>query len=167
MANLLWIEKADARGYIPKSWKNFRLNLDKFSKDTIDAFIQLTHEEINKWERSLKEAVSILIPKQYLHRARPANRLFPYQNSGKQKRNIRGKLKTKITGQGNVSITASGEIGVDYAYFTNYGKPARKDGATPKWEKWVNDVLTKRGGRGSVLSIADVFDELASLRKII
>jgi hypothetical protein len=162
---LIWVEKEHQRGAFVRSWKNFRLHLDKYTKDTIDAFISLTHEEINKWEQSLKLAVGTLIPKNLIGKRRPFNRQFPYHLSGKQKRHIKGTVKVKTTGQGNVSLTAKGNIDVPYAYYTNLGKPARGDGRIGMWQGWVDDVLDKKGGRGKVISIVDIFDELVELRK--
>jgi len=146
-------------GKTQKAWKNFRLSIEKNLESSVNEFVEHGMQLVETWEREVKRAVGVQLPKEKWHRRRPnPNKLFPYKNTGKQQESIKGNIKNNITGAGNFSITAWGEIAVPYASYTNVGLKSR--GAPVSWEGWVDDVFDG-DGRGGIISIADVFEHLS------
>ena len=148
-----------------KVWKNFRLAIEKNIESGVNEFVRHGQEMIETWQRQVRKAVGVQLPDSQWHSRRNPNKLFPYRNTGRQQESITGIVRKKATAAGNFSITAWGEIGVPYASYTNVGKPARHDGATPGWVGWVDDVLYG-DGRGGIMSVSDVFEAMSIERVI-
>jgi len=140
-----------------KVWKNIRLDINKYEQYLAKEYTRSAERQLGTWERAVEEVLSDPLPKQDWHRPRPLNRRFPYMNTGKQINSIHSGVNFKVTGQGNYSITAWGDITTPYSQYTSLGFRRRKDGKTPNWVGWMDDVF--KGTRG-FNSIEDIFSLL-------
>ncbi len=150
-----------------KSWKNFRLSLEKYSDSMINEYAKYAQLSMEKWKKGTKSALNVQLPKSGWHKKRPNSRkLFPYRNTGTQVDSVIAGITKKVTGEGNVSITAWAEIDVPYATYTDNGQKHRKNGGEVGWVDWEKDIFSGHG-RGRIKSIADIFKQLADRRSIL
>ena len=145
-----------------KVWKNLRLSINRYSSQAAKDIIHRAGYDLERWEEDVKDVISDPLAASEWHKLRDPNRAFPYLNTGNQAGSIDSHIRMKATGAGNYAITSWAEIGVPYASFTSDGYPRRKDGITPNWVGWLDDVFY--GTRG-FFSVSDVFDRLVSERQ--
>lgn len=140
-----------------KLWKNIRLDINKYGQYLAKGYAESARRQLQGWEREVAAVLSDPLNESEWHKTRPLNRKFPHLNTGKQRDSVKSGIKFNTTGAGNYSITSWGEIGVPYAEFTSQGYRKRKDGKTPNWVGWMDDIF--KGTRG-FNSIDDIFELL-------
>ncbi len=144
-----------------KAWKNIRLSINKYSQQASRDIVNRARYDLERWESDVRAVLSDPLAESEWHKLRNPNRAFPHANTGNQLFSIDSGVKMAATGAGNYSITSWAEIGVPYASFTSQGYPPRKDGITPNWVGWLDDVF--KGTRG-FFSVSDVFHRLVMER---
>lgn len=168
--------------------KNFNISLKKIPDKFAKTFGAVAQKEINAWRKDLYKRLSKHAAANIVkgHRQRPDDTDAPHFNkheAGANKPHLRDTIRGQVTSKFNttetkriISIVAG--VGIyqggklEYAEFTNDGKPGRKDNSTPSWEGWMDKAMLKRNdidrffdeaGR-EMPSMSDILDNLFNLR---
>ena len=159
------LDSIGSGGHSGSADKSFILDFSKFFGYEVEEFELEGKDRLADWKWRVKAALSDRLPKAFRGKRRPAERDYPFLDTGALRSGVHVGMTASLYGKSKAKIKFWADLTDPAARLTNLNIRGRSDGSTTNWLGWIDRVFETGDSTRGIISIRDIFNTMVNSRR--